>query len=162
MERWLLEPNVRRWWDEGEMDYPARTLEEYRRAIHGEDPTRVFLTLIDGRPVGLVQSYRIDDHPEYAAALALGWPAVGVDVFIGEPGLVGLGHGAALVRSFVRHVVFALYEVEVCVIGPSTENLPAIRAYEKAGFRHFRDATVPNERTAEHLMLLTRDEARTA
>ncbi len=45
------------------------------------------------------------------------------------------------------------------MIGPSTDNLPAIRAYEKAGFRHFRDAQVPGEPTAEHLMVISREDA---
>ena len=158
-ERWLLEPHVRRWWDEGEPRYPEGTLEEYRQAIHGEDPTRMFVIGIDGREAGLIQSYLIGDHLDYAAALGLDWPAVGVDVFIGEPDLVGRGHGAGLLRRFVRDIVFAQYDVDRCVIGPSTDNTAAIRAYEKAGFRHFRDALVPGEPTAEHLMLLTREEA---
>ncbi len=108
-ERWLRQPHVRRWWDEGEAGYPAGTLAEYREAIDGADPTRMFVITIDGRPAGLIQSYLIGDHPDYAAALALEWPAVGVDVFIGEPGLLGLGHGPALLRRFVRDVVFAEY-----------------------------------------------------
>jgi aminoglycoside 6'-N-acetyltransferase len=44
------------------------------------------------------------------------------------------------------------------VIGPSVKNTSAIRAYEKAGFRFFRDAQVPDEPDPEHLMRIRRDE----
>ncbi len=84
--------------------------------------------------------------------------AAGIDLFIGEPDLVGKGHGPALIRAFLRDVVFQTYDVAECVIGPSIKNVSAIRAYEKAGFRFFKDAVVPDEPDPEHLMRIRRDE----
>ena len=43
-------------------------------------------------------------------------------------------------------------------IGPSVKNVSAIRAYEKAGFRFFKDTRVPDEPDPEHLMRIQRDE----
>jgi RimJ/RimL family protein N-acetyltransferase len=79
-------------------------------------------------------------------------------VFIGEPAEIGKGHGPALICAFLRDVVFPTYDVDDCVIGPSVKNASAIRAYEKAGFVHFKDARVPDEPDPEHLMRIRRDE----
>ena len=155
---WLLRPHVRRWYDDTPSGrYPDDSIAEYREAIHGEDPTDEFLIALDGRPIGTIQSYRIDDHPEYAAQVALGRPAFGIDLFIGEPDLVGRGHGPALIRAFLRDVAFPRYGVDLCVIGPTVSNKAAIRAYEKAGFRFLKTYLEPDSREAEHyLMELTR------
>jgi len=138
-------------------DYPDDTIAEYRLAMRGEDPTDLYLIELDGRPIGHLQSYRIDDHPEYAAMVALGRAAFGIDLFIGEPDLIGKGHGAALIRAFLRNVAFPRYGVELCVIGPTRSNAAAIRAYEKAGFRFLKMYLEPDSREQEHyLMELTR------
>lgn len=157
---WLMYPHVRRWYDDVPAEsYPDDTIADHRRAMRGEDPTDYFLIELDGRPVGQIQSYRIDDHPEYAAMLALGRRAIGIDLFIGEPELIGHGHGPALIRAFLRDVAFPHYGGDLCVIGPSRSNAAAIRAYEKAGFRFLKMYLEPDTLEPEHyLMELTRAE----
>jgi aminoglycoside 6'-N-acetyltransferase len=156
VRRWLLEPHVKRWWDDGaKMPYPDAEIADYREAIHGKDPTYRYLAVIDDRPVGLLQHYRIADSPEYAEALALGEDAIGVDLFIGEAGLLGLGHGPAMLRQFLRDVAFAFHGIDICVIGPSVKNAAAIRAYEKAGFRPLKEVRVPGEADPEFLMRIS-------
>ena len=155
---WLLRPHVRRWYDDvATATYPDDTLSDYRAAMRGEDPTDLYVIGLDGRPIGVVQSYRIDDHPEYAAEVALGRPAIGIDLFIGESDLIGHGHGPALIRAFLRDVAFPRYEGDLCVIGPTVSNVAAIRAYEKAGFRFLKTYLEPVSREQQHyLMELTR------
>lgn len=159
IRRWLLEPHVKRWWDDGvKTPYPDAVLDDYREAIQGRDPTYHYLAQIEGRPAGLLQHYRIGDDPEYAEALALGEEAIAVDLFIGEGDLIGLGHGPTMLRQFLRDVAFPFHGIDLCVIGPSVKNTAAIRAYEKAGFRPLREATVPGEPDPEYVMRLTRTE----
>jgi len=157
---WLLRPHVRRWYDDVPAEtYPDDTIADHRRAIRREDPTDYFLIELDGRPIGQIQSYRIDDHPGYAAQLALGRAAIGIDLFIGEADLIGRGHGPVLIQVFLRDVAFPRYGVDLCVIGPTTSNVSAIRAYEKAGFRFLKTYLEPDTREGEHyLMELTRAE----
>ena len=149
---------MRRWYDDvPAARYPDDTLGDYRAAMRGEDPTDLYVIRLDGRPIGVLQSYRIDDHPEYASQVALGQPAIGIDLFIGEPELTGRGHGPALIRAFLRDVAFPRYAVDLCVIGPTASNVAAIRAYEKAGFRFLKTYLEPDSREQEHyLMELTR------
>ena len=159
IRRWLLEPHVKRWWDDGvKTPYPDAEIQEYRDAIEGKDPTYRYLAQIDARPAGMLQHYRIGDSPDYAAALALGEEAIGVDLFIGEVDLIGRGHGSAMLRWFLRDIAFPFHGIDACVIGPSVKNIAAIRAYEKAGFRPLRVVAIPGESDAEYLMRLTRSE----
>lgn len=159
---WLLEPHVRRWWDDPPRDgYPEDELEKYRRRIDGEDrDTEIFFIRRRGRPIGFIQCYRIDDHDAYGQALALDASAAGIDLFIGEPELIGQGLGPAVIGAFLRDVVFERYDVDGCVIGPSVRNTSAIRAYEKAGFVWLRDVLVPDEPDPEHLMRIRRADVR--
>ena len=148
-----------RWWaDPPRPTYPDDELEKYRSWVRGDgDPTLVFVVRHHGTPLGFIQCYRIADHDGYGLALALDAPAAGIDLFIGEPGEIGKGHGPALIRAFLRDVVFRTYDVDECVIGPSVKNASAIPAYEKAGFRFFKDARVPDEPDPEHLMRIRRE-----
>lgn len=153
--RWLLEPHVRRWWndDPEEHDYPEGTLNEWRKAIRAEDPTDMFVIEMDGRPIGVMQSYRVDSYPDYVAELGgLAEPAFSLDVFIGEPELIGKGHGPALMRAFLPPM-FERYGVEYCVIGPSRSNLAAIRSYEKVGFRYLKDYREDDTSDPPHVLL---------
>ncbi len=154
---WLLQPHVRRWWDDGvHLPYPDAVIEHYRAAIRGEDPTYHYVAHIDDRAAGMFQHYLIADDGEYAAALALDEDAIGVDLFIGEADLVGRGHGPEMLKRFLREVAFPFQRLTVCVIGPSVLNTAAIRAYEKAGFLRLREVTVPGEPDPELLMRLTK------
>ena len=113
----------------------------------------MFVIKMDARPIGIIQSYRVDAFPDYVAQLGgLAEPAFGVDLFIGERELIGKGHGTALLRDFVRQG-FDRYGVGYCVIGPSRSNEAAIRSYEKAGFRHLKDYREEGMSEPEHVLL---------
>jgi aminoglycoside 6'-N-acetyltransferase len=156
IRRWLLEPHVKRWWDDGvKSPYPDAVIDDYREAIQGKDPTYHYLAQIDNRPAAMLQHYRIADDPEYAEALALDEDAVGIDLFIGDAELIGRGHGPPMLRQFLRDIAFPFHRLDVCVIGPSVKNVAAIRAYEKAGFRPLREVHVPDEPDPEFLMRIT-------
>jgi aminoglycoside 6'-N-acetyltransferase len=57
----------------------------------------------------------------------------GIDQYIGEPDMLGLGHGSAFVRAHCER----LFEAGAPAVGtdPHRDNGRAIRAYEKSGFR---------------------------
>lgn len=125
---WLAAPHVARWWGE-----PAEGIAEIREAMR-EPSTRPFVILLDGRPVGYIQSYDIHaegDHPYRDQPPG----TVGIDLSIGEAGLTGRGIGPLVIEAFVERI-FADGAPRV-VIDPEPSNTQAIRAYGKAGFHEF-------------------------
>jgi aminoglycoside 6'-N-acetyltransferase len=129
---WLKEPHVTRWWGN-----PADALKEIEGQLTS-DTVKPFIILIDERPVGYMQSYDIhaeEDHPYRDQPAG----SIGIDLSIGEPGLIGKGHGPQIIDAFVKRL-FA-DGVPRVVIDPDPANAAAIRAYSKAGFRFVDERT---------------------
>src|SRR5207245_454463 len=116
MHRWLNEEHVRRWWTPGYRTV-ADVAAKYGPYAAGQKPTRPYLILHDGQPIGYAQTYLLRDYPDYARCVALDEAAAGVDLFIGEPAFVHRGLGAPILHAFLDHVVFARPDVTACVIG---------------------------------------------
>jgi len=118
-------PEVMRWWDAVEEDFPW------------EEPESTRLTIeVDGAVAGLIQ-FSEEPEPKYRHA--------SIDLFV-DPALHGRGIGTEAVREVVRFLIEERGHHRI-TIDPATENVAAIRAYEKAGFkpvgvmrRHERDA----------------------
>lgn len=156
LHRWLNAPHVSAWWGAG----PSReTVErEYGASVRGEDAVAPYLIRYAAAPIGYIQTYRLADHPDFAAAIGITEDAAGVDLFIGEVGYLHRGLGSAILIRCLREIVFADGAVESCIIDPAVSNLVAIRAYEKVGFRHLKTVPVPDEPEPAYLMRLGRDE----
>jgi RimJ/RimL family protein N-acetyltransferase len=108
----------------------------------------------DARPVGYIQVFRVQAIPHYRAAYDLEEEAAGIDLYIGDTGYLHRGLGLAVLRRFLAEIVFRGPAVVGCVIGPEPENLAAMRAYEKAGFRHLKTVTLPDSGERHYLMRL--------
>ncbi len=106
-------PEVMRWWDEPDPDFPW------------DEPQSTRLTIeVDGAVAGLIQ-YWEELEPKYRHA--------GIDLFL-DPALHGRGYGTEAVRRVVRLLIEERGHHRV-TIDPAAENAAAIRAYEKVGFR---------------------------
>jgi len=142
---WLAEPHVAEWWDDG----PGAALAEIVEAMDSVE-TEPLIVELDGRPIAYVQSYDPhleDGHPYQDQPFG----TLGIDISIGPPDLVGIGHGSAIVRQFAD-MLFEEGAPRV-VIDPDPNNLRAIRAYEKAGFRAFDTRLSPYGRA----LMMARD-----
>jgi RimJ/RimL family protein N-acetyltransferase len=133
LHEWLQRPHVRRWWNERE-SY-GEVVARYRPAIEGSDPTDLYLALLDGEPVGFVQTYLVGDHPDHAALVGADAGAAGVDLFVADEHRTGKGLGTELLRRFVDEIVFAAPSTTHCLADPEVDNTASIRAFVKAGFR---------------------------
>jgi len=135
---WLATPHVVEWWPAG-----VKQLERVR--AHIDDPAiGVFIVTADERPIGYLQCYdpcAEADHPfrDQPAGTR------GLDQFIGEPDMIGRGHGSSLTRAFVARL-FAAGTPRV-ITDPDPANRRAVRAYEKAGFKAERLVDTPWGRT---------------
>lgn len=132
--QWFGEPHMQEWWGE-----PDEEVALVRDMVEGRDTTRPFLIQLDGQSIGYIQYWFVgehqtaewlEDHPWLSVFPA---DSIGIDLSIGEPGLVGRGIGSAAVRLFAERLYDSGYGT--IIIDPDPENRRAVRAYEKAGFR---------------------------
>lgn len=141
---WLVRPHVARWF------LAASSLEhevdELRRCVAGEDPTRALMVEEDGRPIGWCQWYGVDDFPAHAEGVGAAPGDVGIDYAIGEPDRTGAGVGTALVAGVVALVGEARPGAGV-VADPEAANTASRRVLEKNGFALVSVGPVASETT---------------
>ena len=134
VRRWLSWPHMREWWGDpseqyglvsGDLDEPA--MDQY-----------IFSTA--GSPFAYLQCYDLTVWNSGFGPHPLG--TRGIDLFIGEPNMIGRGHGSALIRCFVDNLL--QNGAPRVVTDPDPANSRALRAYEKAGFEKDRMVTTPD------------------
>jgi len=146
---WLKRPHVRRWWGWEVADL-EKTVAHYLPALRGEEPTDLYVLVIDGRDCGMLETYLAADYPEWEAIVQVGPGVAGVDILVGEEELTGHGLGPRVLEAFARERVAARSVVATV----EEANRRSWRAFEKAGFRHVRD--VEEEGKPHRLMRLDR------
>jgi aminoglycoside 6'-N-acetyltransferase len=137
IQHWLTASHVARWWGNPNDQYAL---------VSGDldDPAMdQFIVSIDDRPFAYLQCYDPQAWPDNGFGPQ---PAGtrGIDQFIGEAGMLGRGHGAALIRDFVD----ALLETGAprVITDPDPANACAVKAYERAGLRKERLVATPDGR----------------
>jgi aminoglycoside 6'-N-acetyltransferase len=112
----LTEPGVARWWGTASPDGAVAELYE---------PYQIgFAIEVDGAVVGSLQVAE-EDEPDYHHA--------GIDLFL-APDHQGRGLGPEAIRLVARYL-FEVRGHHRLTIDPAAENLRAIHAYERVGFR---------------------------
>lgn len=120
---------MRRWWRD--TDTLEQTAAYYSLPLRGEEPTDHYVIVVDGRDVGMIQTYLAADYPEWGAFVDDPERVAGTDVLIGEEDLVGHGLGPRIIESFVREQKPRPAFAATVEVG----NRRSWRAFEKAGFR---------------------------
>jgi aminoglycoside 6'-N-acetyltransferase len=124
IRQWLAKPHVREWWGDpseqyalvsGDLDEPA--MDQY-------------VVSTDGKDFGYIQCYDLTAWNSGFGTQPEG--TRGIDLFIGEAGMIEQGHGSALIRAFADTRLAA--GAPRIVTDPDPANPRAVRAYEKAGF----------------------------
>jgi aminoglycoside 6'-N-acetyltransferase len=150
IEAWLRHEHVAEWW----RDPLEIAVEKRRAAIEGRRDVEQYVIVEDDRPVGMVQTYLVADHPDWGELIGVEPEAAGVDLFIGEPDAVGRGLGPRVLEQFAREIVFARPGTTATVATVEEANRRSWRAFERAGFRHVRD--VEEDGRPHRLMRLER------
>jgi RimJ/RimL family protein N-acetyltransferase len=157
LRRWFAAPHARRSFGDRLAD--ADVLGEYLAMIAGRSPSKAFIVMLGGRPVGMMEWERMGDSPDFQRAYEVEDPdTANCDVLLGEPDAAHRGLGAGMIRAFLERIVFADPRIHAVVIDPMTDNFIAIRAYEKAGFRFLRALPEDGEGYSVYLMELRREE----
>ncbi len=157
LHRWLNTDFVMMWWEKEPYTY-EKVVEEYTPVIEGKEPTRAYLIMFGETPIGYIQTHKIDDYPEWSQGLQVGENVAGIDLLIGHPDYIHRGLGSAILQKFLREKVFAVMDVESCIIDPEPANKAAIRAYEKAGFKYEKTIQVPTESEPSYVMRIMRSD----
>ncbi|KIC45816.1 aminoglycoside adenylyltransferase [Ruegeria sp. ANG-S4] len=122
---WQSRPHVREWWDSNE---PSTDIELADQRVER------WIVSIEGRAFAYMQDYTVhgwNDHHFYDLPAG----SRGIDQFIGDPDMLGRGHGPAFISERLQ-VLFA-EGAPVVATDPHPDNARAIAAYRKAGFREF-------------------------
>ena len=125
---WLQAPHVREFWDDGD-----RTPEQVW-ARYLDEPEDSWVFTLDGRPAGYIQIYPVDAESKFAAHRAAVGETWGIDLFIGETGLLGRGYAVGVIEAFLHHLKALHPALSRVLIDPETRNARAIHVYGKAGF----------------------------
>jgi len=134
IRRWLGTPEVMRWWGEPDQQYAL---------VSGDlahPDMDQFIVAFDGRPFAYIQCYALSAWDQGFGPQPPG--TRGIDQFIGEPDMIGRGHGSRFIRQFVDDLPRSA--APRVVTDPDPTNARAIRAYEKAGFRRDRLVETPD------------------
>ncbi len=157
MHIWLNEPHVHDWYDKDKQNTLEEVKNRYSPKIQGNQPTDCYIVLYDKNPLGYIQTYKVNDWPEFGDYVGYDDKTASVDLFIGESDFMGRGLGSLMLHKFVTEVVFAAPNVDTCIIGPEPDNKRAIHVYEKAGFKYIKTIQIPNENQPTYIMELKKD-----
>jgi aminoglycoside 6'-N-acetyltransferase len=134
VRRWLETPEVVRWWGQPDEQY-----ELVSGDLDHPDMDQ-FIVSIDRWPFAYIQCYALSAWNQGFGPQPSG--TRGIDQFIGEPDMIGRGHGSHFIRQFVDQLLRS--GLPRVVTDPDPVNGRAVRAYEKAGFVRDRMIETPD------------------
>lgn len=155
MHRWLNAGPAFEWYARRPKTL-AEVEAEYLPSIRGEDGVHPLAMAFRGEPIGYLQWYLLKDEPEYVLGGEDPTDAAAIDLFIGEPEMIGHGYGTILLRKVLNELIFSDPDVLRCYIDPDPANTRAIRVYEKVGFRYLRTIPFAWEGLPAYLMAVDR------
>jgi aminoglycoside 6'-N-acetyltransferase len=131
---WLQAPEVVRWWGDPDEQYSLVSGD-----LDHPDMDQ-FIVSLGEKPFGYIQCYKLSTWNQGFGAQP---PATrGVDQFIGEPAMIGRGHGSGFIRQFVDGLLAS--GIPRIVTDPDPDNVRAVRAYARAGFQSERVVDTPD------------------
>jgi aminoglycoside 6'-N-acetyltransferase len=134
MTAWLAEPHVKAFYQPKPINLEEVCAHYGPRLAEGW-PTRCHIAESGGRPFAYLQCYRNVDWPGWAAEIDVS-DGLSIDLYIGEPAFVGRGYGQAMLRAYVRDVVFPRWPQELlCYIAHAVANTRALACSRAVGFR---------------------------
>lgn len=123
--RWLKTPEVIRWWGNPEHELALLTHDL------NEPLMRQWIVEYQGRPFAYAQTYRAGAWPQHHLKHLCPDTQM-IDTFIGEPNMLGQGHGGAFLRKLAQKLIDE--GSPAVAIDPDARNARARRAYARAGF----------------------------
>jgi aminoglycoside 6'-N-acetyltransferase len=134
IRHWLETPEVVRWWGQPDEQYALVSGD-----LDHPDMDQ-FIVALDGHPFGYIQCYALSAWNQNFGSQPRA--TRGIDQFIGEPDMIGRGHGSSFIRQFAETLLAS--GIPRVVTDPDPDNGRAVRAYAKAGFQSERLVDTPD------------------
>ncbi|WJW79891.1 GNAT family N-acetyltransferase [Bartonella sp. TP] len=140
--KWLKAPHVKKWWDQDVIYTMGLVKEKFGKYIHGiafsknlSHKTYAYIICVHEEMVGYIQVYNARDFSnENGLDLSTISDSIcGVDLFIGEQAFLHKGWGTRILNEFLNQIVTPHFDC--CLIDPAKDNLVALKAFKKAGFK---------------------------
>lgn len=159
LHQWLNKPHVHQFYDKDKTNTMDDINKRYAPKIKGEKPTDCYFALVDGHPFGYIQTYKVNDWPEFGDHLWYDDYTASIDLYIGDEEYIGQGLGQKMISEFLKQVVFASdSDIKTCIIGPEPGNKRAIHVYKKVGFKPVKSVQIPGEDELTYVMEMGREE----
>jgi RimJ/RimL family protein N-acetyltransferase len=160
LHRWFNTPHVSQWWSHDGNHHPSfeEIKKKYSPRILPQENVDVYIFSYEKKPIGMIQSCKMDDEPAEKTIFGLEDGCVGIDLCIGEEDYVHKGLGSAIIRRFLMEIVFSDGNVAACIADPQLENTIAIKCYQKAGFRYLRTVWYEPDKQREDVYIISRHE----
>lgn len=153
MLKWLEMPHVKAWWPidqnlgvSGEHNTqwtPELIREKYDSYTKGyklengiAKSISAYIIFVDETPIGYIQIYNAHDFSRVKPLTGLPSSLAAFDVLIGEENYLKQGIGSSAIVQFLKDHADAYTHI---FADPDSNNIAAIRAYEKAGFKKIKD-----------------------
>jgi aminoglycoside 6'-N-acetyltransferase len=134
IRRWLETPEVVHWWGQPDEQY-ALVSGDFDHPDMDQ-----FIVALDDHRFGYIQCYALSAWNQNFGSQP---PRTrGIDQFIGEPEMIGRGHGSSFIRQFADNLLTS--GIPRVVTDPDPDNARAVRAYVKAGFQSERVVDTPD------------------
>jgi aminoglycoside 6'-N-acetyltransferase len=137
IRRWLETSEVAQWWGDPNEQF-ALVSEDLAHPAMDQ-----FVVALDDRAFAYLQCCDPMAWPENGFGEQPNG-ARGIDQFIGEPDMIGHGHGSAMIRGFVDNLLNR--GTPRVLTDPDPENIRAVSAYDKAEFQKTRLVDIPDGR----------------
>lgn len=137
--KWLEEPHVKAWWDQGVKWTPELIREKYADYIKGDKlengiakKIKAYIICTNHVPIGYIQIYNAYDFARSEPLSGLPPNLGALDIFIGEEAYLKQSLGSIAISEFLK-----LYGNNYSYVftDPDSSNIAAIKCYEKVGFK---------------------------
>ena len=151
---WLNKPHVRTFYQPEAISL-SKIKQKYKNRLFLNSSVRCYITMFKQIPIGYIQTYLIDDHPDFARVIGITKGAT-IDFYIGETSYLQKGLGWLIELKFLKEILFTIFPVQKCYICHKKANANASKTSRKAGFHYIKDAVEENK--SNEILLISKKE----
>ncbi|KFZ27734.1 MAG: Aminoglycoside N(6')-acetyltransferase type 1 [Candidatus Izimaplasma bacterium HR2] len=151
LHNWLKVPHVKEYWYQTESFTYEEICKKYSKRLK-KGIVELYIIQKNGKDIGFIQTYIIDEPTAFMVKDKI----KGIDLYIGEVDYIHKGYGKDIIDNFVINYIFNDKSIRFAGIDPEVENVIAIKAYKKSGFKHVNTEYSKYNKNMTYYMILDR------